>query len=70
MTSTSADLVLGPLLRYVDETSAVRLGRDRASRARVTVTARTASPGRRGTFAVHGHHYALVELRRPRAGHA
>lgn len=54
------DLVLGPLLRYIDETTA-------------TVWVETADPGtvvvtagdRRGearTFNVHGHHYALVDV--------
>lgn len=51
-------LVLGPLLRHVDETSAAVWVETR-SRATVTVRA-----GDRcwsaGTFAVHGHHYALV----------
>ncbi|CAA9326677.1 MAG: Phosphodiesterase/alkaline phosphatase D [uncultured Nocardioidaceae bacterium] len=51
--------MLGPLLRYVDETSAsiwVETGRS----ATVRVTAGERSWSTR-TFAVHGHHYALVE---------
>lgn len=51
-----ADLVLGPLLRYVDETSA-------------TVWVETDTPcvvsvldARSPTFTVHGHHYALVDV--------
>ncbi|WP_185996183.1 alkaline phosphatase D family protein [Nocardioides campestrisoli] len=53
-------LVLGPLLRYVDETSAtIWVETDRAAvvkvdRGGVTAEART--------FGVHGHHYALVDL--------
>ena len=50
------DLVLGPLLRYVDETSA-------------TIWVETDTPcvvsvldAQSPTFAVHGHHYALVDL--------
>ncbi len=53
-------LVLGPLLRHCDETSAT-LWVEVDSACRVTVEA----GGRRwstGTFAVHGHHYALVAL--------
>lgn len=61
-----ADLELGPLLRYVDESSAtiwVQVSAD----ARVRVTATEPHSGRTHeatarTFAVHGHHYALVDL--------
>jgi PhoD-like phosphatase len=60
VTSTSADLVVGPLLRYVDETSA-SVWVETRDRARVTVT-RDGRSWSAGTFAVHGHHYALVEL--------
>ena len=60
MTSTSSDLVVGPLLRYVDETSA-SVWVETRERARVTVT-RDGRSWSAGTFAVHGHHYALVEL--------
>ena len=60
MTSTSTDLVVGPLLRYVDETSA-SVWVETRERARVTVT-RGDESWSAGTFAVHGHHYALVEL--------
>ncbi|GGO68123.1 alkaline phosphatase D family protein [Nocardioides deserti] len=55
-----SDLRLGPLLRFVDETSAtVWVETERA--ARVTVRAGDAT-GEARTFAVHGHHYALVEV--------
>jgi phosphodiesterase/alkaline phosphatase D-like protein len=60
MTSTSADLVVGPLLRHVDETSA-SVWVETRDRARVTVT-RDGESWSAGTFVVHGHHYALVEL--------
>jgi phosphodiesterase/alkaline phosphatase D-like protein len=52
--------VLGPLLRYVDETSAAVWVETREP-ATVTVTRGTDRADAR-TFAVHGHHYALVEL--------
>jgi len=57
---TSGPLVLGPLLRYVDQTSATVWVETRA-RARVTVHLGDRSWST-GTFAVHGHHYALVEV--------
>jgi hypothetical protein len=53
-------LILGPLLRYVDETSAAIWVETRDS-AQVAVRA----GGRQWsaeTFCVHGHHYALVEV--------
>ena len=56
---TTSPLVLGPMMRYVDETSASIWVETRTA-ARVTVRA----GGREwaaSTFAVHGHHYALVE---------
>jgi hypothetical protein len=57
---TSSPLVLGPLVRYVDESSAAIWVETRDT-ARVVVRV-----GRRSwdadTFAVHGHHYALVVL--------
>ena len=53
-------LVLGPLLRHVDETSAAVWVETREP-ATVTVQRGTDSASAR-TFAVHGHHYALVEL--------
>ena len=57
---TTSPLVLGPMMRYVDETSA-SVWVETRSAARVSIRA-----GDRhweaGTFAVHGHHYALVEL--------
>ncbi|HEU4810668.1 MAG TPA: alkaline phosphatase D family protein [Nocardioides sp.] len=55
-----SELVLGPLVRYVDDTSAT-VWVETASAARVTVTAGEKSASTR-TFAAHGHHYALVEL--------
>jgi PhoD-like phosphatase len=53
-------LVLGPLLRYVGDTSAT-VWVETAAASVVTVTAgdRTASAR---TFGAHGHHYALVEV--------
>ncbi|MET1021319.1 MAG: alkaline phosphatase D family protein [Arthrobacter sp.] len=57
---TTSPLVLGPMVRYVDETSA-SVWVETGSAARVAVRA----GGRQwsaSTFAVHGHHYALVEL--------
>jgi hypothetical protein len=64
MTASASDredrLVLGPLLRYVDETSAaVWVETDGPATVTVTRGAATASAG---TFVVHDHHYALVEL--------
>ena len=53
-------LVLGPLLRHVDETSAA-VWVETSDRATVTVTRGTGTWSA-PTFAVHGHHYALVEL--------
>ena len=57
---TTSPLVLGPMVRYVDETSA-SVWVETRSAARVSIRAGGrdwAAP----TFAVHGHHYALVEL--------
>jgi hypothetical protein len=57
---SSNDLVIGPLLRYVDETSA-SIWVEVARPAKVTVTVgRTDATAR--TFAIHGHHYALIEI--------
>ena len=53
-------LVLGPLLRHVDADSAT-VWVETASAAAVVVRAGRASGSAR-TFAVHGHHYALVEV--------
>jgi hypothetical protein len=54
------DLVLGPLLRYVDETSAsVWVETDSPATVRVVAGEHRAEAR---TFAVHGHHYALVCL--------
>jgi phosphodiesterase/alkaline phosphatase D-like protein len=60
MSGPADRLVLGPLLRYVDETSAsVWVETDATCTVTVTRGAATASAR---TFLVHGHHYALVEL--------
>jgi hypothetical protein len=53
-------LVLGPLMRHVDETSAA-IWVETAAAGTVTVRAGDRSWSHR-TFAVHGHHYALVEV--------
>jgi hypothetical protein len=53
-------LVLGPLLRHVDETSAA-VWVEVAEAGTVTVTAGDRRAEAR-TFGVHGHHYALVSL--------
>ena len=55
---TDSPLVLGPLVRYVDETSASVWVETRDA-ARVTVRVDGSSWSAR-TFRVHGHHYALV----------
>lgn len=60
MTAPEDALVLGPLLRYVDETSA-SVWVETAAPGTVTVTRGTASASA-STFVVHDHHYALVEL--------
>ena len=62
MTTTAMDgpLVLGPMLRYVDETSATVWVRT-ARAARVTVE-RAGRSWSAPTFSVHGSHYALVVL--------
>ena len=61
MTSTPPDpLVLGPMLRYVDETSATVWVRTTEA-ARVTVT-RAGRAWSAPTFSVHGSHVALVVL--------
>ena len=52
-------LVLGPLLRYVDETSA-SVWVETGTATTVTVSTGASSWSAR-TFGVHGHHYALVE---------
>lgn len=56
----TSPLVLGPMLRYVDETCASVWVETRAD-SRVSVHLGDHSWQAR-TFAVHGHHYALVEL--------
>ncbi|MEC5190847.1 MULTISPECIES: alkaline phosphatase D family protein [unclassified Arthrobacter] len=57
---TTSPLVLGPIMRYVDETSASIWVETRAA-GRVSVRAGDTS-WEAATFSVHGHHYALVEL--------
>jgi phosphodiesterase/alkaline phosphatase D-like protein len=55
-----ADLLLGPLLRYVDERSAtVWVETSGSSTVEVVAGDRRAAVR---TFAAHGHHYALVEV--------
>ncbi|WP_173923002.1 alkaline phosphatase D family protein [Agromyces sp. Marseille-P2726] len=56
----ASPLLLGPMLRYVDETSAAIWVETRAA-CRVSVHAEGRSWDA-ATFAVHGHHYALVEV--------
>src|SRR3954453_2742599 len=53
-------LRLGPLLRYVDTTSAT-VWVETAAAAHVVVAAGPVRAETR-TFAAHGHHYALVEV--------
>ncbi|MGR0321040.1 alkaline phosphatase D family protein [Agromyces sp. ZXT2-3] len=56
----TSPLVLGPMLRHVDETSAtIWVETDDAATVRVRADGRAWEAR---TFAVHGHHYALVEL--------
>ncbi|MBG6184435.1 thiaminase [Arthrobacter sp. CAN_A214] len=57
---TTTPLVLGPMLRYVDETSA-SIWVETGEAASVVVRTGQGSWTAR-TFAVHGHHYALVEV--------
>ncbi|MET0828861.1 MAG: alkaline phosphatase D family protein [Microbacterium sp.] len=58
--TASSPLVLGPMLRYTDETSAaVWVETDADADVSVSVGERE---WRSRTFAVHGHHYALVEI--------
>ncbi len=60
MSDHDSPLLLGPLLRYVDETSASVWVETRGP-GTVSVARGAASASTR-TFLVHGHHYALVEL--------
>ncbi|WP_258803778.1 alkaline phosphatase D family protein [Pseudarthrobacter sp. NS4] len=53
-------LVLGPMMRYVDETSA-SIWVETRNTSLVTVKT-SAGDWKAPTFAVHGHHYALVEV--------
>ena len=66
MATSAARLVLGPLLRHVDESSAA-LWLEVSAPAVVEVDADGVTGSAR-TFAVHGHHYALVELEHLGAG--
>ena len=64
----TVDLVLGPLLRHVDETSAA-IWVEVQGPAEVTVRLEGHDGvWRSPTFAVHGHHYALVEVSGLRVG--
>lgn len=64
----AVDLILGPLLRHVDETSAA-IWVETGAPAEVGVRlAEHEEVWRAPTFAVHGHHYALVEVRGLAAG--
>ncbi|MCU1442698.1 MAG: glycoside hydrolase [Cryobacterium sp.] len=65
---TASPLVLGPMLRHVDETSAAIWVETRDT-ATVVVTAESREWSAR-TFAVHGHHYALVHVDGLRPGSA
>ncbi|UNK45162.1 alkaline phosphatase D family protein [Arthrobacter sulfonylureivorans] len=56
----SKPLVLGPMLRYVDQTTA-SIWVETVEAARIAVVVAGNSWQAR-TFAVHGHHYALVEV--------
>ena len=60
MSDPTSPLLLGPLLRYVDETSASVWVETRGP-GTVSVT-RGATTSSARTFRVHDHHYALVEL--------
>ncbi len=56
-------LRLGPLLRYVDDSCAsIWLETDGAATVEVVAGSAREHSARARTFAVHGHHYALVEL--------
>src|SRR5680860_1664523 len=57
---TTSPMVLGPMLRYVDEVSASIWCETREA-ATVVVIAGDRSWAAR-TFSVHGHHYVLVEV--------
>jgi hypothetical protein len=58
---TNSPLVLGPLLRYVDETSA-SIWLETDARGVATVALDTGRSVDSHTFTVHGHHYALVDI--------
>ena len=60
MSGIDGPLLLGPLLRYVDDTSASVWVETRAPGTVSLIRGETSASAR--TFAVHGHHYALVEL--------
>ena len=60
MSGSGSELVIGPLLRHVDETSATLWCEvSRRATVRVAIGDRTWSAD---TFVVHGHHYALVAV--------
>jgi phosphodiesterase/alkaline phosphatase D-like protein len=57
----TARIVVGPLLRYVGETEAtIWVETDRPCRVEVLADGATSKP--ESTWAIHGHHYALVVL--------
>ncbi|MGI8576754.1 MAG: alkaline phosphatase D family protein [Nocardioidaceae bacterium] len=57
---SSDSLLVGPVLRYVDETTATVWVETRA--AGVVQVKTSGGSGLARTFAVHGHHYALVDI--------
>ncbi|MBS41849.1 MAG: glycoside hydrolase [Nocardioides sp.] len=62
---TSSSLVLGPLLRHVDDTAAsvwVEVAAPGTVSVRATAPDGTTYDASAGTFTAHGHHYALVCL--------
>ncbi|MDD9205027.1 alkaline phosphatase family protein, partial [Georgenia sp. 10Sc9-8] len=64
-------LLLGPMLRHVDETSAavwVETAVDAVVTVRLTGSDAGPHVWRARTFTVHGHHYALVEVTGLRPG--
>jgi PhoD-like phosphatase len=60
-----AELLVGPLLRYVDETTvSVWVETDEPAEVRVALEGSPPTPGAHTsrTFTVHGHHYAVVDV--------
>ena len=60
MSGGESPLLLGPLLRYVDDSSASLWVETRGPSTVAVRRGHVSSSAR--TFRVHGHHYALVEL--------